>query len=68
MKPDSSVLGRPVQLTEAQWNSQKLYLYQNLLLSGPNRSHKRIQWTNWVCGIVLLMAIGAAIYAAKTGF
>ena len=31
MKPhDSSVLGRPIELTEAQWEAQKIYLYANI--------------------------------------
>ena len=43
-------------------DTQKLYLYANMLKGGPNISHKRIVWTNWICGVVLILAIAAAIW------
>ena len=51
-----------MQLTEAQWEAQKCYPYHNILLSSPNRSRRRINATNWFCGIALFIAIAAAIW------
>jgi hypothetical protein len=48
-------------------DQQKLYLYANILKGGPNYSRKRIVWTNWVCGIILVGALIAAICALKSG-
>ena len=64
MKPhDSSVLGRPIELTEAQWEAQKIYLYANILKAGPNRSRRRsIGATNWVCLAILVAALVAALW------
>ena len=41
---------------------EKEYLYSNILLAGPNKSYRKIVWTNRFCGIALALAVLAAIW------